>query len=523
MSDEKHSNDELERKIEANRKKKVDSFKLNIDDIDDDSNDDIIFPDDEEDLIDDPAGSSVGESEEFSLPSRNADDEERRSAKEEEKRRKKALKEERRRKKRKAKKNGCVFRVVWLVLVLILGVFLAQFLLVGVNDLLGRNRGDGEGEEEKIIIRVPADANVDEITSILYQNGVISNESYFKLYAKMTKGDDIVFTQGSYELTNNMDYEAIINYLQSNANRVDTVEIRFTEGMTVLEIADKLAENNVCDKDEFLRLCNSNDFDEDFTFLSADRPKVSQTYYKLEGYLFPDTYEFYQGENPTTTIYRFLNNYESRMYYTKQRLEVKDSDADNQDDGPKIKYDEYGNIMYDENGNVIYETDTDKRKTKKYEKLTIEEQAKKKGMTMDELIILASMIQSEAANTDDMYNVSSVFHNRLDTLKNDGYSAYSEYIKGNLDSDPTIYYPYKKTTAPKDFSGNYNTYKTSGLPAGAVCNPGMDAIKAALYPNDTTYYYFCHKAATDDSAAEAFYATTSDQHQYNLSRAGLLD
>ena len=78
-------------------------------------------------------------------------------------------------------------------------------------------------------------------------------------------------------------------------------------------------------------------------------------------------------------------------------------------------------------------------------------------------------------------------------------------------------------TAPKDFSGNYNTYKTSGLPAGAVCNPGMDAIKAALYPNDTTYYYFCHKSATEESAAVAFFATTSDQHQYNLSRAGLID
>ncbi len=512
MSDDKHSNEELEKKLEATRQKKIDSFKLKIDDIDDDTDDDIIFPDDEEDLLPDEFPSSPGSD----IPSRLNDEDVYRSEKEEERRRKKALKAERKRKKKKAKKNGCVFRVVWLVLVLILGVFLAEFLLVGINDLLGRNRG----ETEKIIIKVPQDANVNEIADILSENGVISSESYFKLYAKATKDDDIMFTQGSYELTNNMDYEAIINYLQSNANRVDTVEIRFTEGMTVLEIADKLSENKVCDKDEFLSLLNSDTFDEDFTFLAANRPKVSQTYYKLEGYLFPDTYEFYQGESAETTIYRFLNNYETRMYYTKQRIEVKDSDEDEYD-GPKVMYDEYGNVMYDDDGNVMYETDTDKRKTKKYEKLTIEEQAKKQGMTMDDVIILASMIQSEAANTEDMYNISSVFHNRLDTLKNDGYSSYGEYIRGMLDSDPTMYYPYKKNTLPSGFESNYNTYKNAGLPAGAVCNPGMDAIKAALYPNDTNYYYFCHKAATEESDAVAYYASTSGDHQYNLSLAGL--
>ena len=512
MSDEKHSNDELEKSAELSKQRKIDNFKLSYDP-DKDDTDDIIFPDDDDD--DDFLGDD--QSVEEYIPSRNAEDEMRLSAREEDRRRKKALKEERKRKKHKAKKNGCVFRVVWLVLVLILGVFLAEFLLVGINDLLGRNRG----EDEKIVVKVPDDANIDEIAALLSRSGVISSESYFKLYAKMTKDDDLVFTQGSYELTNSMDYEAIINYLQSNANRVDTVELRFPEGMTILEIADKLADNNVCDKDEFLALCNSDTFDEDFTFLSSGRPKVGQTYYKLEGYLFPDTYEFYQGESATTTIYRFLNNYEARMYYTKQRIEVKEEEE--QDQGPKVMYDEYGNVKYDENGNVMYETDTDKRKTKKYEKLTIEEQAAKQGLSMDELITLASMIQSEAASSEDMKDVSSVFHNRLATLKNDGYSSFGEYIKGNLDSDPTIFYPYKKSTAPKDFSSTYNTYKSSGLPAGPVCNPGMDAIKAALYPNDTTYYYFCHKSATEDSDAQAYYANTSEQHQYNLVLAGLVE
>lgn len=513
MSDEKKQGSDPQRTYVENKSKKIENFTLNYNP-DEDEGDEIVFPDDEED---DLIETDYPDEEEY-LPSRKSESEQRNSEREEERRRRKALKDERRRKKKKAKQNGCVFRVIWFVLVLILGVFLAEFMLVGINDLLGRNRSE---EEEKIVVKIPADANVDAVASLLANNGVISSEKYFKLYAKMTKDDDLMFTQGSYELSNSMDYEAIINYLQSNANRVDTVELRFPEGMTVLEIADKLAENKVCDKDEFLELCNSDQFDEDFTFLNSGRPKVSQTYYKLEGYLFPDTYEFYQGESATTTIYRFLNNYEVRMYYTKQRIEVKQEEQ--VDEGPKPKLDEDGDIMYDEDGNVIYETDTDKKKTIKYEKLTIEEQAAKQGMTMDELLVLASMIQSEAANAEDMKNVSSVFHNRLNTLKNDGYSSFGEYIKGNLDSDPTIFYPYKKSTAPKDFDGKYDTYKSSGLPAGSVCNPGMDAIKAALYPNDTNYYYFCHKSATEDSEAKAYYASTSGDHNYNLALAGLLD
>ena len=496
MSDELHSNDELfEKKLDSNRRDKVKNFSLNISD-DDDDDEELVFPDDSY------SGSSseqVGSRnlDNLVLPDNSDDDDYYKSEKEEEKRRKQALKAERKRKKKKAKKNGCVFKVVWLVMVLILGVFLAEFLLVGINDLLGRNRG----EEEKIIVQIPKGADFDEVADILSENGVISNEKYFKLYAKVTKGE-LEFTQGSYEMENDMDYEAIINYLQSNSNRVDTISLQFTEGMTVLEIADILAENGVCDKDEFLELCNSDEFDEDFDFLTEGRSNLSQVYYKLEGYLFPDTYEFYQGESATTTIYRFLNNYETKIYYTKQRVEIKDESQET---------DYYG------------DTDSDAKKTKKYEKLTIEEQAKKQGMTMDEVMTLASMIQAEAANTEDMYIISSIFHNRLATLESGGYTAYGENINGTLGSDPTMYYPYKQNTAPDNFESRYNTYDVKGLPPGPDCNPGMEAIQAALYPEATTYYFFCHKAATEDSEAQAYYASTMADHNYNQTLAGLND
>jgi len=495
MSDELQQNDEQQRKKLSGRKKKVENFNLNIDFSNND--DDIFLPDDtDSDILD----VNIKDDDDFIPPKRTTDLEFDEQAIDEEKQRRRALREERRRKKQKAKKNGCVFRVVWLVMVLILGVFLAEFLLVGINDLLGRNRSE---EEEKIIIKIPEDAGLDEVSEILYDNGVIGNASYFKLYAKITK-HGYKYTPGSYEIKNNLDYEAIINYLQSNTNRVDTVSLQFTEGMTILEIADKLGENNVCNKDYFLELCNSDEFDEDFTFLKDGRKNVSNTYYKLEGYLFPDTYEFYQGENAKTTIYRFLNNYEARLYFTKQRIEIKEDT------------DEY-NYYYEEE----QETDTDNRKKIKYEKLTVEEQAKKQGMTMDEVMILASMIQAEAADRDDMYKVSSVFHNRLDTLNTGGMTIFGENINGTLGSDPTIYYPYKKNTAPSNFKGTYNTYDIHGLPPGPICNPGMEAIKAALYPEASNNYYFCHKAATEDSDAKAYYAATIGDHNYNLYLAGL--
>lgn len=494
MSDELRSGEEqLEQQLDSNRQKKVKNFKLNISDEAMDNYGDIQLPE-KFDEAPEPAVASRN-IDDIVLPDSSDDYYE--SEKKEEKRRRQALKDEKKRKKRKAKKNGCVFRVVWLVMVILLGVLTAQFLLVGINDVLGRNRG----EEQKIIIDIPPNADLDTVTEILAEKGIISSPGYFKLYNSVTKSSSD-FVQGSYQMDNNMDYEAIINYLQSNNNRVDTVTLQFNEGMTVLEIADLLAENEICDKDEFLELCNSNTFDEDFTFLKEGRSQLSDVYYKLEGYLFPDTYEFYQGESAENTIYRFLNNYESRVYYTKQRIYVDDEGA----------------VTTSDDSDTGTASGGSKRK---YEKLTIAEQAAKQGMTMDEVMILASMIQAEAADVSDMYMISSIFHNRLDTLKSDGYTSYGEFIDGSLGSDPTMYYPYKQNTVPSGFESRYNTYKVKGLPAGPDCNPGLEAIKAALYPESTTYYFFCHKAATEDSDAQAYYASTMADHNYNQTLAGI--
>ena len=383
------------------------------------------------------------------------------------------------RRKAKARKSGCLFKMVWFVMVVLVGVLVGQFLMVGVNDMLAINRTDSG----TITVDIPKSANLDEIADILVSKGVINNKDFFKLYAKITDNADY-FLQGTYELRRNMDYQAISVFLQTKINRMDTVSVQFSEGMNVIEIAKRLEKNEVCNAEEFLAMANSNAFDEDYPFIDSIK-NASKRYYKLEGYLFPDTYEFYKNEDPESVIRRFLANYRNKMYETKTRVEGFEK------------------------------------------KVNIEKQAKKIGMSMEDLLTLASIIQAEAATEEDMYYISSVFHNRLDTLDNDGVSIFGEGGLCYLGSDATYFYPYRnKADVPKeirkDYVSKYDTYTIKGLPDGPVCNPGMAAINAALYPYDTDYYYFCHKAASDGSAAEPFYARTNEGHIDNLYAAGLL-
>ena len=145
-------------------------------------------------------------------------------------------------------------------------------------------------------------------------------------------------------------------------------------------------------------------------------------------------------------------------------------------------------------------------------KLTEEyyERAKQLGYTIDEIITLASVIQKEAGDKNEMKKVSSVLHNRLDSTK---YKSLQcdvtvNYINNYVTDSPYI------TDTSVDYAKNYNTYKCEGLPVGAICNVGVDAIEAALYPADTDYFFL-----VTDSKMNYYYATTYEEHQKNCSFA----
>jgi UPF0755 protein len=336
-------------------------------------------------------------------------------------------------------------------MVLFVSLLLARYLITGVNDMLAIGR-----ESLEVTVDIPQKATADQVAQALYQDGVICDENFFKLYAKMTKAPK-QFGGGSFQVRTNMDYEALINSVQSNANRVDTVKLTFPEGMNALEIADLLQQNGVCSAKDAETVFNSGSLNKNYDML-GQITNASERYYQLEGYLFPDTYEFFKNEDPEQAVSKLVGNCNRKL--TKQ----------------------------------------------------IREKAESSGMTLDQMLTLASMIQAEAADKNDMYKVSSVFHNRLKSKR-------SELL--HLDSDPTAFYPYrKKSLIPENiretYQSRYDTYNIEGLPTGPICNPGMDAIDAALNPASTSYYYFCH-----DAKGKAYYAKTASGHQANLKRAGL--
>ena len=435
-------NNNSHRNLEEQRKRRAENFQLNI-----------------QDNYDDESLNSYN-SEPAELNSYSGQDVKEQIARESKNALKKKKKAEKKERKAKDKRNRRVFRWMWVISVVIVGVMLSAFIITGMNDLLAIKRTDAKDVTVTI-----TSTNIDDIAETLEKNGVISEPLYFKLYAAVTKSADYL-AEGTYKLRTNMDYQAIISNLESVESR-EVVTVTLIEGENVLEIANKLKEEGaLTDTDKFLELCKSDNFDDDFDFLK-NIDNTDERYYKLEGYLYPDQYDFYTNEDPESIIYKFLNNYETKI-----------------------------NEKQDFNG---------------YEDLsTIEKMIEKSGTdyTLDEIMIIASIIQAEAADSKDMYYVSSILHNRLEADVDLGVS--------NLGLDSTKFYPYRSAEdVPEnlgdDYTSNYDTYDKAGLPAGPICNPGMEAIKAAICPNDTNYYFFCH-----DTDGNAYYASTIYEHNANL-------
>ncbi len=242
----------------------------------------------------------------------------------------------------------------------------------------------------------------------------------------------------------------------------NTVTVTFPEGFTVTDIAERLAQSGVCSEYEFLELCN-----QPYEGIEIDNP--DERIFLLEGYIFPDTYEFYLDSTPQSVLKKFIDNYNKKIT-------------------PEIKA-----------------------------------KAEALGYTMDEMLTLASIIQKECdRDIAECEAVSSVFHNRLRS---------SSFPR--LQSDVTTFYITQKLGEQlgyqkdvelenqnddiKRYMNLYSTYYCKGLSAGPICNPGIKAINAAVNPADTDYVYFL----TDPTGENFFYASTLSEHQKNGREAGL--
>lgn len=249
---------------------------------------------------------------------------------------------------------------------------------------------------------------------------------------------------------NNVDVQEPENPAGGSGQR-ETVRVTITEGMTLTQIFKKLEANGVCSFDDLMKTAESYDYS--YYPLIAARPSNTRAF-KLEGYLFPNTYDFYKNEKPQDAIGRFLRVGEK------------------------------------------YITSQDRAKTRAM------------GYSMDQILTVASIIEKEGANPNEVRKIAAVIYNRLEAGK-------------QLQMDSGIYYiersvkPYISGDVNR-YNSLYNMYKCKGLPAGPICNPGARTINAALDPADVNYLYFCH-----DSSAKYYYADTYEEHLENLKKAGI--
>lgn len=380
------------------------------------------------------------------------------------------VKKRRKRRKKKHQSNhtrtmGHVFLgVVLSVAAICAGIFLAWKVIIGLMDYTGMAKSSHEAD-----IVIDGSMNVDDIADALHENGIIEMPWLFKTYINMT-GKDKGFLDGEYTVNSTMSYSNIITLLKTVRQYTNTVTIMIPEGYNAMQIGELLEENLVCRAEDFEKYYRSKlekyDFEEQIT-VSEDR------FYALEGYLFPDTYEFYViddlPEKPNMDTSQYAKQAAEKMYSNFES---------------KIT-----NSMY--------------------------ARAKELGMTFDQVITLASIIQKEGTNEENMANISSVFHNRLENM----------YEYPHLQSDTTDHYiedvirtniPSSSLALYENVINAYDTYTCEGLPAGPICSPGMEAINAALYPAETDYYYFL-----SSSDGIFYYASTIEKHEQNIVDAAL--
>ena len=341
--------------------------------------------------------------------------------------------------------RGWGISLAYTAVTVLLCVFIAVMFLRVFNDVLAFIT-----ENRAVTITIDADDTVDDVAGKLKDAGLIKYDCLFSYVAKC-EGSTGPYQEGEHTLNDNMNYMQLLSEIEVQPVARETVWVTFTEGMTVDQMADLLEENGVCDADDFREAVMSGaDYGYEF---AQEMSTSSDIYYRLEGYLFPDTYEFYTNETPANVITRMLQNFQNKID-------------------------------------------------------TVQDQMAEMGLTQHQTITLASIIQSEASGDPaNMALVSSVYWNRLNDPEN----------FPMLQSDPTRNYANStilmtgQSSTYQQKAAAYDTYQCTGLPAGPICNPGMDAILAALSPETTAYYYFI-----SDSDGNFYFAETLEQHEANI-------
>jgi UPF0755 protein len=350
--------------------------------------------------------------------------------------------------------SAVIKALVYIIAIITVSVALAVFAISCANDVFAFVK-----EEKTVEVVIPDYVTSDELADILGEAGAINYPWLFRLYCNLKDVDTspaYKFQSGSYTISTAMNYDTLmLSFVETLT--LTTVRITFPEGATVDEMIALFEANGCSDREEFLECMKTYDFGAEYDFLRDI--DMTDRYYLLEGYLYPDTYDFYTGRKPEYYLCRLL--------------------------------DQFAKVF---------------RQSKFFEA------AEETGYTIDQLLTIASIIEKEAYHQNDFDVVSSVIHNRL--LDPDTFPK--------LECDSTIVYALSCEAGRRvtditlddlNMDNPYNSYNEEGLPPGPICNPSYNSIACAFDPADTEekYYYF-----VSDKYGVMYYATTLKDHNANI-------
>lgn len=357
---------------------------------------------------------------------------------------------------------------------ILLVILLLAVLAAGAGLLFAHSEINGSGKPgTEVTVSIPQGSGVASIAQKLKDAGVIRSAYLFRWYVGQ-KGAASKLQYGDFTLQKSAcSYDAIIAALSTYA-KAETVRVTIPEGTTAIAIAQKMEAAGLCSAEDFLKEANEGDFSE-YTFWQyvPDDAAAPDRFMKCEGYLFPETYEFLKND----TVHNYV-----ATFYAQFDAQITEE-------------------MYAE--------------------------LKAQGMTLPELITLASFVQEEAGNAQDS-NVAQVFRNRL--AEGSPYprlqSNTSSYIQSDADNNYLWNWvaPYCGgwDNIPENIASAYDTYHTAGLTPGPISNPGLAAIKAALHPEpdeDAKDAYFF----VTDLKGNYYYARTLTEHNANCQTAAAVN
>ena len=348
-------------------------------------------------------------------------------------------------------------------------LFVSVGLAVGgwrcAQDVLALTKPD-----RKVTVTVEENMSIADLTQELHEKGLVDYPWLFKFYCWYSHAEDKI-DPGTYELNNLYDYHALVNGMIASTGVRASVTLTIPEGYECKDIFALLEENGVCTAQALEEASASYEFDYDFL---SDLPYGEKN--RLEGYLFPDTYEFYLGEEPEAALDRFLRNFDRKV-----TQDLRDQiDVLNEALAAQMAANDF-----------------------------TAEQIANSRLTLHDVITVASLVEKETARSSESANIASVIYNRL-----------CSKLYPCLQIDATIQYALAErkeqlSNADKAIISPYNTYTNAGLPVGPIANPGLNSIRAALYPAQTDYYFY---ALGTDGVHK--FSTTYYEHQEFLIAQG---